>query len=203
MNLLSNKRCGIVHETSMSDVLEPVEGRKGKVMSLGQSQTSPIEDDGVQESVITTEDVDECVECVAREDGMVEQHTRLLNEKGDDVEQRRKGNNQKGDEEERNKEGQDEDKEKTSDSDEYSSVDLGGEDVVEELKRQRRSSVSLCRKVIPVMEEEENVCSICLDEFVDSDPQMETVCGCVNGVHVLAIFLMWQKYQLGPMRGVC
>jgi len=41
----------------------------------------------------------------------------------------------------------------------------------------KRPSVTLCRKVLPELEEEENVCSICLDEFSEADPSAKTVCG--------------------------
>lgn len=41
----------------------------------------------------------------------------------------------------------------------------------------KRPSVTLCRKVLPELEEEENVCSICLDEFSEADPSSKTVCG--------------------------
>ena len=48
----------------------------------------------------------------------------------------------------------------------------------EELQlRREESETPLCRKVLPTLEEEENVCSICLDDFTDPDPSIPTSCG--------------------------
>jgi len=45
-----------------------------------------------------------------------------------------------------------------------------------DLEREQ-SETPLCRKVLPMLEEEENVCSICLDEFTGPDPSVPTSCG--------------------------
>ena len=39
--------------------------------------------------------------------------------------------------------------------------------------------IELSRRALPVVEVEEDVCSICLDEFTDEDPQQRTSCECV------------------------
>ena len=41
------------------------------------------------------------------------------------------------------------------------------------------SSVSLCRKVLPVLDEDNDAacCSICLDDFTEEDPSIATCCG--------------------------
>lgn len=41
----------------------------------------------------------------------------------------------------------------------------------------RRGSIDLCRRAVPVVEAEEDICSICLDEFTQEDPGNPTVCG--------------------------
>ena len=42
----------------------------------------------------------------------------------------------------------------------------------------RRNSIDLCRRAVPVIEAEaDDICSICLDEFTREDPGMPTVCG--------------------------
>ena len=38
-------------------------------------------------------------------------------------------------------------------------------------------SIELSRRAIPVLQVDEDVCSICLDEFVDDDPGFSTTCG--------------------------
>ena len=41
-------------------------------------------------------------------------------------------------------------------------------------------SVHLSRRVLPVLEAEADVCSICLDAFCLEDPGAKTRCGCVS-----------------------
>lgn len=42
----------------------------------------------------------------------------------------------------------------------------------------RRGSIDMCRRALPVIEAEaDDICSICLDEFTQEDPGMPTVCG--------------------------
>ena len=41
----------------------------------------------------------------------------------------------------------------------------------------RRGSIDLCRRAVPVIEAEEDICSICLDEFTQEDPGNPTICG--------------------------
>lgn len=42
----------------------------------------------------------------------------------------------------------------------------------------RRGSIDMCRRAVPVIEAEaDDICSICLDEFTQADPGMPTVCG--------------------------
>lgn len=36
--------------------------------------------------------------------------------------------------------------------------------------------IELSRRAVPVVEVEEDVCSICLDEFTREDPEQQTVC---------------------------
>jgi hypothetical protein len=36
--------------------------------------------------------------------------------------------------------------------------------------------IELSRRALPVVEVEEDVCSICLDEFTNEDPEQQTVC---------------------------
>lgn len=44
----------------------------------------------------------------------------------------------------------------------------------------RRGSIDMCRRAVPVIEAEaDDICSICLDEFTQADPGMPTVCGYV------------------------
>ena len=70
-------------------------------------------------------------------------------------------------------------------NDPFSSEEDGGEDILADNMQEsegeerlgKRPSVTLCRKVLPELEEEENVCSICLDEFSEADPSAKTVCG--------------------------
>lgn len=50
---------------------------------------------------------------------------------------------------------------------------------VEEHVGQRHGSIDMCRRAIPVIEADEDICSICLDEFTEEDPGNATVCGCV------------------------
>lgn len=59
---------------------------------------------------------------------------------------------------------------------EGSSTDDKEEDVDHLHKEQ--STVSLCRKVIPTLDEEDLACcSICLDDFTQEDPSISTTCG--------------------------
>lgn len=51
--------------------------------------------------------------------------------------------------------------------------------------------------VIATQEEEENVCSICLDEFCDDDPISETQCG--HGYHLQCIMQWAQRSQECPL----
>lgn len=39
--------------------------------------------------------------------------------------------------------------------------------------------IELSRRAVPVVEVEEDVCSICLDEFTAEDPEQRTSCECV------------------------
>lgn len=71
--------------------------------------------------------------------------------------------------------------------------DNGGDDSIVE----KEEEVGLCRKVIPELEEEENVCSICLDEFSDSDPSAQTVCG--HGYHLQCIMQWAQRSRECPL----
>ena len=42
----------------------------------------------------------------------------------------------------------------------------------------RRGSIDMCRRAVPVIEAEaDDICSICLDEFTQEDPGMPTACG--------------------------
>lgn len=61
----------------------------------------------------------------------------------------------------------------------------------------KRPSVTLCRKVLPELEEEENVCSICLDEFSEADPSAKTVCG--HGYHLQCIMQWAQRSRECPL----
>ena len=44
----------------------------------------------------------------------------------------------------------------------------------------RYGSIDMCRRAIPVIEADEDICSICLDEFTQEDPGNCTVCGCAS-----------------------
>lgn len=50
------------------------------------------------------------------------------------------------------------------------------EEEVDDIRREK-SGTPIFRKVLNVAEEEENVCSICLDEFTEADPSSTTACG--------------------------
>jgi hypothetical protein len=50
-------------------------------------------------------------------------------------------------------------------------------DIDSEVMEREPSETPVHRKVLPRLEEEPNVCSICLDEFIDEDPAMQTRCG--------------------------
>ena len=41
----------------------------------------------------------------------------------------------------------------------------------------RYGSIDMCRRAVPVIEADEDICSICLDEFTEEDPGNATVCG--------------------------
>lgn len=61
-----------------------------------------------------------------------------------------------------------------------------------------RSAVIETRTRVPQEEEEEeNVCSICLDEFTDADPEAETVCG--HGYHLQCIMQWAQRSRECPL----
>ena len=55
------------------------------------------------------------------------------------------------------------------------------EDEDEEVMLDREpSSVALCRKVLPTLDDEDAACcSICLDDFTQEDPAVPTTCGWV------------------------
>lgn len=55
------------------------------------------------------------------------------------------------------------------------------EDEIEEAMLDREpSSVALCRKVLPTLDNEDAACcSICLDDFTEEDPAAQTTCGWV------------------------
>jgi len=64
----------------------------------------------------------------------------------------------------------------------------------------RQAPVCARSKVISMedaMEEEENVCSICLDEFTDDDPAAETQCG--HGYHLQCIMQWAQRSHDCPL----
>ena len=52
-----------------------------------------------------------------------------------------------------------------------------GEASSAECPLERRGSIDMCRRAVPVLEGEEDICSICLDEFTEEDPGNPTVCG--------------------------
>lgn len=81
----------------------------------------------------------------------------------------------------------------TKESHGFDCLNDGGEDDGLE----KKEDVGLCRKVIPELEEEENVCSICLDEFSDSDPSAMTVCG--HGYHLQCIMQWAQRSRECPL----
>ena len=54
---------------------------------------------------------------------------------------------------------------------------VSGEASVVDNSLDRRHSIDLCRRAIPILEAEEDICSICLDEFTQEDPGNPTVCG--------------------------
>lgn len=62
-----------------------------------------------------------------------------------------------------------------------------------------RNPSDVCPRVavIATQEEEENVCSICLDEFSDEDPAAETQCG--HGYHLQCIMQWAQRSQECPL----
>lgn len=62
-----------------------------------------------------------------------------------------------------------------------------------------RNPSDVCPRVavIATQEEEENVCSICLDEFCDDDPIAETQCG--HGYHLQCIMQWAQRSQECPL----
>lgn len=62
-----------------------------------------------------------------------------------------------------------------------------------------RNPSDVCPRVavIATQEEEENVCSICLDEFCDEDPIAETQCG--HGYHLQCIMQWAQRSQECPL----
>ena len=47
----------------------------------------------------------------------------------------------------------------------------------EEHVANRHGSIDMCRRAVPVIEADEDICSICLDEFTVEDPGNATVCG--------------------------
>eukprot|EP00889_Picochlorum_renovo_P008249 jgi/Picre1/35279/NNA_002741.t1 len=81
----------------------------------------------------------------------------------------------------------------TKESHGFNCLDDDGEDNGLE----KDEEVGLCRKVIPELEEEENVCSICLDEFTDCDPSAMTVCG--HGYHLQCIMQWAQRSRECPL----
>jgi hypothetical protein len=62
-----------------------------------------------------------------------------------------------------------------------------------------RTPSDVCPRVavIATQEEEENVCSICLDEFCDDDPIAETLCG--HGYHLQCIMQWAQRSRECPL----
>ena len=57
--------------------------------------------------------------------------------------------------------------------------------------------VELSRKAVPVLEEEPNVCSICLDEFVEADPGVPTRCR--HSYHLQCIMQWAQRSRECPL----
>jgi hypothetical protein len=57
--------------------------------------------------------------------------------------------------------------------------DQGNDAAAEEVMLDREpSSVALCRKVLPILDDEDAACcSICLDDFTQEDPAVPTTCG--------------------------
>lgn len=64
--------------------------------------------------------------------------------------------------------------------------------------RKEQSTVSLCRKVIPTLDEEDLACcSICLDDFTQEDPSISTTCG--HGYHLQCIMQWSQRSRECPL----
>lgn len=57
--------------------------------------------------------------------------------------------------------------------------------------------IELSRKALPTLEEEPNVCSICLDEFTDPDPAMSTAC--FHSYHLQCIMQWAQRSRECPL----
>jgi len=57
--------------------------------------------------------------------------------------------------------------------------------------------IELSRKALPTLEEEPNVCSICLDEFTDPDPAMATAC--FHSYHLQCIMQWAQRSRECPL----
>ena len=70
----------------------------------------------------------------------------------------------------------------------------------------RRGSIDMCRRAVPVIEAEaDDICSICLDEFTQEDPGMPTVCGYEIGQQSLIRYgrfprYLWRGDSFGAMR---
>lgn len=63
--------------------------------------------------------------------------------------------------------------------------------------RDKCDAIDLCRKALPTLMEEPNVCSICLDEFTDSDPAVATVCS--HSYHLQCIMQWAQRSRECPL----
>ena len=67
----------------------------------------------------------------------------------------------------------------------------------------RRGSIDLCRRAVPVIvAEADDICSICLDEFTQEDPGMATVCGYEILQHTCDIWLHALQSVINVTTGV-
>ncbi|KAG7669704.1 hypothetical protein Ndes2437B_g05889 [Nannochloris sp. 'desiccata'] len=78
-------------------------------------------------------------------------------------------------------------------------VDDEGNDAAEDVMLDREpSSIALCRKVLPTLNDDDAVCcSICLDDFTQEDPAVNTACA--HGYHLQCIMQWAQRSRECPL----
>ena len=61
--------------------------------------------------------------------------------------------------------------------------------------------IELSRRAVPVVHQEDDVCSICLDDFTAEDPEQQTCCECVHLTNVLIHAMYCDKLRFGGFQG--